>query len=105
MLCILWALPWLLAVSGLASARFAYVATVLVGLAVTLGQFLRVDTLALALVACVVAQTALWPALDTSALRHALFILDEPPRWFMLAVSALMFGLSCVSVNRFKKAA
>lgn len=102
-LLVLWVFPWGLALTGIASSRFAYVSTVLIGLCICAGRFFRVDTLALLFVAQLVVQTGLWPVLEYSPLRHALFLLDHVRLLVMLAVSGMFFILACTQIDSFKK--
>lgn len=102
-LAILWFLPWALAATGLASFRWAYATTVLVGLCVAAGALLRTDTLGLVLIAQLLAQSALWGALEHSPARHLLFMLDEPRIRSMLLPSALAFAFGCAAIAQFKR--
>ncbi|APT93696.1 hypothetical protein CPHO_05660 [Corynebacterium phocae] len=98
----LWFTPWIGAVAGLFSTRFAYIATLLLAVCVVLGSVLRTDTLSLLLFAQFIAQTALWTVFSGTRAQHLLFVLDTPTSFKMLLASILSLMLTALFLQRFK---
>lgn len=102
-LLVLLALPWLCAVIDLSSVRFAYTSTLMLGITIAIGRWLRIDTLTLVLLAIFIAQTALWSAVEFTPLQHLMFMLDPLPPHVMGIVSVLSLGVCVLAISAFKR--
>ncbi|MBK4141485.1 hypothetical protein [Corynebacterium macginleyi] len=104
-LAVLWIIPWIFSLWGIGSVRFAYVSTILTGLTLLIGRYVRVDTLILLLVVQLVLQTALWTSLTDTNWRFFLFVLETPPGLLPLLLSVVAFFVGFISLHKFKRSA
>lgn len=104
-LAVLWIIPWIFSLWGIGSVKFAYVSTILTGLTLLLGRYVRVDTLVLLLVVQLVLQTALWTSLTDTNWRFLLFVLEAPSGNFPLLLSVVAFFVGFISLHKFKRSA
>lgn len=99
---VLWLIPWAGAAIDAWTVRFAYASTLSLGMVLVFGTLMRVDTLALSLVAVLVIQSALWGSVEGTPWRHLLFLLDELPPTIMLTVSVFALPIMVVCLPRLK---
>ncbi|MBK4137390.1 hypothetical protein [Corynebacterium macginleyi] len=104
-LAVLWIIPWIFSLWGIGSGKFAYVSTILTGLTLLIGRYVRVDTLVLLLVVQLVLQTALWTSLTDTNWRFLLFVLEAPSGNFPLLLSVVAFFVGFISLHKFKRSA
>lgn len=100
---VLWGLPWMTALGADDGARFAYIATVTLGLCIGIGGFVRTDTLMLLLIAQFLVQTIVWQSLESTPWRHLLFVIDELPLHITLVVSFVALIVSFFLLGRFQQ--
>ncbi|MBK4152516.1 hypothetical protein GWO62_04930 [Corynebacterium macginleyi] len=104
-LAVLWIIPWIFSLWGIGSVKFAYVSTILTGLTLLIGRYVRVDTLVLLLVVQLVLQTALWTSLTDTNWRFLLFVLEAPSGNLPLLLSVVAFFVGFISLHKFKRSA
>lgn len=99
----IWTLLGVVAGLGLTSSRMVYMATILIAISLLCGRVMRTDTLALLLIAQLIAHSTLWRPLENNPLRYLVFLSNTPPPSTIAIVTAAAFAVALASVTGFKR--
>lgn len=101
-LLVLWVGLWAAAAAG-ATLKFPYVASILVGIVLLAGRWLRADSLGLLVVALLLVQTGLWTSINHTVVAPLFFIMERPSLGQAVVVSVVAFVVSVASIGAFKR--